>query len=206
MISSKSKQAFTLIELLIVVAIIAILAAIAVPNFLEAQVRSKVSRARADMRSIMTGIESYRVDYNKLPPYLVSGVAAWWGYTPPLLTTPVAYLSGLPRHPFLDKTLNMTNGLGNQLYTYLPDIRLMVDHVTVYPSAPASVPRNLRAADQQDIFQSVRRSSYLLDCCGPDGIEGTPYGAEMTYDPTNGTTSYGDIYTFGTGTLSETQR
>jgi prepilin-type N-terminal cleavage/methylation domain-containing protein len=47
--------AFTLIELLIVVAIIAILAAIAVPNFLEAQVRSKVSRAKADMRSIATG-------------------------------------------------------------------------------------------------------------------------------------------------------
>lgn len=51
-----------------VVAIIAILAAIAVPNFLEAQTRSKVSRARADMRSISTGLESYCIDTNRYPP------------------------------------------------------------------------------------------------------------------------------------------
>src|SRR5690349_15764472 len=60
-------RAFTLIELLIVVAIIAILAAIAVPNFLEAQTRSKVSRTKADMRSVTTAIESYAVDNNKYP-------------------------------------------------------------------------------------------------------------------------------------------
>lgn len=57
-------KGFTLIELLIVVAIIAILAAIAVPNFLEAQTRAKVSRAKNDMRSISTGLESYFVDKN----------------------------------------------------------------------------------------------------------------------------------------------
>ena len=61
------KKGFTLIELLIVVAIIAILAAIAVPNFLEAQVRSKVSRARSDQRSLATAIEAYFVDNNLYP-------------------------------------------------------------------------------------------------------------------------------------------
>ena len=59
------KKAFTLIELLIVVAIIAILAAIAVPNFLEAQTRAKVSRVQSDLRTLATGIESYTVDNNK---------------------------------------------------------------------------------------------------------------------------------------------
>ena len=59
---TREARAFTLIELLIVVAIIAILAAIAVPNFLEAQVRAKVSRVKSDMRSLATAIETYRID------------------------------------------------------------------------------------------------------------------------------------------------
>lgn len=59
-------QGFTLIELLIVVAIIAILAAIAIPNFLAAQTRSKVSRTKADMRTIAVALESYFVDNNHL--------------------------------------------------------------------------------------------------------------------------------------------
>ncbi len=61
------EKGFTLIELLIVVAIIAILAAIAVPNFLEAQVRAKVSRAKSDMRTIATALESYASEYNAYP-------------------------------------------------------------------------------------------------------------------------------------------
>jgi len=64
------KKGFTLIELLIVIAIIAILAAIAVPNFLEAQVRAKVSRVKADQRSLATGLEAYYVDNNSYPAWV----------------------------------------------------------------------------------------------------------------------------------------
>ena len=67
--SAAFRRAFTLIELLIVVAIIAILAAIAVPNFLEAQTRAKISRAKADMRSMATAAETYCIDYNT---YMIS--------------------------------------------------------------------------------------------------------------------------------------
>src|SRR3954453_20338717 len=70
----KKSTAFTLIELLIVVAIIAILAAIAVPNFLEAQVRAKVSRVSTDMRSVTVALEAYAVDTNKyvIPRFIAS--------------------------------------------------------------------------------------------------------------------------------------
>src|SRR5215213_5075777 len=93
-------RAFTLIELLIVVAIIAILAAIAVPNFLEAQVRAKVARAKNDLRVVVTGLESYRVDQNSYPQMNGSARALKRPGDDPILhqvleriTTPVAYLS-----------------------------------------------------------------------------------------------------------------
>ncbi len=59
---------FTMIEILIVVSVIAVLAAIAVPNFLEAQVRSKVSRTVQDFEFIALALETYFADYGKYPP------------------------------------------------------------------------------------------------------------------------------------------
>jgi type II secretion system protein G len=96
----RSKGAFTLIELLIVVAIIAILAAIAVPNFLEAQARSKMSRVKADLRSIATALESYRVDNNDYPPELPEDPGFFIEFAT-LLTTPVAYMTSVKlKDPF----------------------------------------------------------------------------------------------------------
>lgn len=93
------KYAFTLIELLIVVAIIAILALIAVPNFLEAQTRSKVSRVKADMRSVAVALESYAVDHNAYPKSLRQvGQTRKWMYRQ--LTTPIAYITSAPPDPF----------------------------------------------------------------------------------------------------------
>src|SRR5688572_30798087 len=86
------RRGFTLIELLIVVGIIAVLAAIALPNFLEAQVRARVSRSLADLHTISQALEAYRADNQKIPPPTYpSSVINWWGFVPKNLTTPVAY-------------------------------------------------------------------------------------------------------------------
>jgi len=89
-----SHKAFTLIELLIVVAIIGILAAIAVPNFLNAQTRAKVSRSMSDQRTMESAILQYMLDVGDNPPHSHEPNQNYW------LTTPVAYLSGFMYDPF----------------------------------------------------------------------------------------------------------
>src|SRR3954452_2679134 len=60
-----SKSAFTLVEIMIVVAIIALLASIAVPNFLRARKRSQATRILEDLRIIDSAIDQYAIENNK---------------------------------------------------------------------------------------------------------------------------------------------
>src|SRR3989442_2085943 len=61
---SRTQRGFTLIELVIVVAIIGILAAIAIPNLLTAMQRARQKRSMADMRTIATAWESRATETN----------------------------------------------------------------------------------------------------------------------------------------------
>ena len=56
---------FTLVEIMIVVAIIALLAAIAVPNFLRARKRSQATRVLEDLRMIDSALDQYAIETNK---------------------------------------------------------------------------------------------------------------------------------------------
>lgn len=98
------KTGFTLIELLIVIAIILILISIALPNFLEVQVRARVVKAKAEINSLRTAFESYMQDFKVYPrsciPMMAGSDAGYckdnWGF-PGLtarghLTTPINYI------------------------------------------------------------------------------------------------------------------
>ena len=56
---------FTLVEIMIVVAIIALLAAIAVPNFLRSRKRSQATQILEDLRNIDSAIDQYAIEFNK---------------------------------------------------------------------------------------------------------------------------------------------
>ena len=60
----KLNRGFTLVEIMIVVAIIALLAAIAVPGFLRARKRSQGTTIKNDLRLIDAGIDQYAIEYN----------------------------------------------------------------------------------------------------------------------------------------------
>ncbi len=77
--SVRASNAFTLVEIMIVVAIIALLAAIAVPGFLRARKRSQASRIINDLRLIDSAVDQYAIETSKTTGSAVA-VADWTNY------------------------------------------------------------------------------------------------------------------------------
>ena len=71
--SHSTRSAFTLVEIMIVVGIIALLAAIALPNFLRARKRAQATRMLEDLRVIDSAIDEYAIENNK-----ISGASVNW--------------------------------------------------------------------------------------------------------------------------------
>ncbi|NUP91144.1 MAG: prepilin-type N-terminal cleavage/methylation domain-containing protein [Candidatus Sumerlaeia bacterium] len=187
----KNPRAFTLIELLIVVAIIAILAAIAVPNFLEAQTRAKTSRCMADMRSLATAVEAYSVDWNRYTPYgridsggtvqfpaSINAFSDRMSFIGPAVTTPVAYITAVPTDPFAVDFQHPQTQLIRQI-EYL-NLR---QHVDNFGASPPAFAAGLIPA--WGLWRMVG--------AGPDRDRGQDIKSNIVYDPTNGTVSDGDV-------------
>ena len=201
------------------VAIIGTLAAIAVPNFLEARTRSKIARVLAEMRAVQTGLEIYAVDERQYPPNLLDEIGRTnvmnmttgkMPFVPYTLTTPVAYMTVVPLDHFNPK--------------------IMKDHVHSYmyynaANTPDDANRRAYRAAVEGLAaanaDALRAPKWFLVSSGPDLELGTmarqvelrgdlPIYSIMVgamsegmgrvpvqYDPTNGTVSAGDIVRIG---------
>jgi len=191
-----SKKGFTLIELLVVVAVIAILAAIAVPNFLEAQIRSKTSRVKTELRTLAVAIESYIVENNK-PPYDGEPGNEHYGWVnaQKQITTPVAYITSIPADMFQDPSMkDLAHSPSQTFFVDHPsDTRHSYDYKTFYWQTKNGDPVEL-----MHWSRSFGTSLWAIGSCGPDKTyrpeNDLHWGYGSRYDPTNGTISGGDIY------------
>ena len=219
------KKGFTLIELLIVVLIIAILAAIAVPNFLEFQTRAKVSRAKTDMRSLSTAIEAYYVDNNEYPsmtngadgansvisgpntPYPNGGAQSMCTFrlrqdtALSTLSTPIAYITSYFPDPFA-VSKGATFGYRQFKFTWIlisygPDRDenegdIPSDHTNVV--CFTDINQNLEDQNFETPFslgQAQPTPTYMTSVSVSAGSDDG--NNALIYDPTNGTTSEGDV-------------
>lgn len=211
-------RAFTLIELLIVIAIILILIAIALPNFLEAQVRAKVTNATGEMRSIKIALVSYGVDRPFYPSDImeqgisIPGPSHSWtrsilGWKQ--LTTPTAYMKTLPQDRFMYDENWTPSRQAEQYYRYLAaGWRCGVAGVPVKKGkclVPASAKGKISFTTPYDPDATFIGSFTILSD-GPDRtwnfgewVLHREYfkSKDRLYSPTNGTASPGDLVAWG---------
>jgi prepilin-type N-terminal cleavage/methylation domain-containing protein len=212
-------RAFTLIELLIVIAIILILISIALPNFLEAQLRARVTRARGSLHSLATALNTYRLDFNIYPddqdedPFSPTNRGLFQ------LTTPIKYMTSLPFDPlgpgnFDSQSATGPGPSGGQSTNSFSPIFAMAStggapnevHRRGFGFIPP--PKRVNAfcvyshgVDKLDDFTSENDFPFSAPVYPVVAVPGvlcvfSAVGAR-SYSPTNGTRSFGDILQLG---------
>jgi len=120
MMTKLNKKGFTLVEIMIVVAIIGLLAAIAIPNFIKARNQARKNICISNMRTLYHALEEYMIDLNE-PTGLTIAVSS----DASALIGTTDYVKEVPRCPYdNDAYGTLTTGLK----PVCPNVTSVADH------------------------------------------------------------------------------
>ena len=103
--SSRRERGFTLVELMVVVAVIGVLATIAIPLYSNMLARGRIAKAQADARTLASAVSVYSAHMGRIPSALTQ------------LTMVVTNPTGQPGGPFLAAVPAAPGGWGTYVYT-----------------------------------------------------------------------------------------
>ncbi len=206
----KRLNGFTLVELVVTIAILGILVAIALPNYFHPHGRARAARAESEIRSLKNSLESFFIDNNQYMPMnrdqtlmdtQYSGLDKSDPSAPTIdlaylaigdvktgrrlcLTTPVSYISSIPFDPFNGDGSESSYGYGSDGVSYFIITSWGPDKVDGLGGKNGFDERDYTGADVSDRSRSgLRGSRYVL--------------ADFKYDPSNGVASSGEIFSIG---------
>lgn len=155
----RRQDGFTLVELMVVVAIIGLLSAVAIPNFQKYQARSKTAEAKLQLSAIYTAEASFYADYN-----IYHNCLAYMGYDPREESASRYFTTGFPTTQAVNATAYNSAVNAGINTTVCPQAGTAGENSTVFTAAKA-------------IGASVSTSAYLYSATlGTQADSGT-----MTY-------------------------
>ena len=185
----KRQDGFTLVELMVVVAIIGLLSAVAIPNFKKYQAKAKTSEAKLQLSAIYTAEQSFFSDYS-----IYANCLRYMGYDPSGEAASRYFLMGFP-----GLTAGITNGAGSAYESavnsglnnaaFVAGTPITMAGTPVAQGGSGGCPDNGASIDGQTFFVAAKRTGNEVALVGDIGtglntmVLGTAATANSSRDP-----------------------